>query len=422
MRKNIVYICFALVAMSSCTGEYLNPGTASEQQVITSQNGLLAMVNGLQQKFTTSRAGTIYAAVTADGLTTKQLKVLNAGNTDEVLLESGGSALINSNSIINNLWSQSHLTKANADIIIANANNAPDAGIKSGIVAFAHTYRALALGTLATFWEKAPIVVGQNATFNTREEVLKSAISSLETAANTIATTPPSTSFNSAVVGGINIGNTIQALLARYNLMLGNNDAALAAAKKVDLSVKSAFAFDDISPNPIFFSTFGNRNVTEPNADFGLSGAMAPAAEDGRRVFYYSSGGTKNLGNAGFYNANTMSIPVYLPGEITLIIAEANARKGNVVDAVASLNAVLTKSADAWGVTGKVSAYTGEQTQGAVLNEIYRQRSIELFLSGLRLEDSRRFGRAATERNRNWYPYPLSERNNNTSTPNDPAN
>lgn len=421
MKKNILYIGLAILSLSACTGEYLNPGTASEQQVVNSQTGLIAMVNGLQYKFTTSRAGAIYASITADGLTTKQLKVLNAGNTDEVLLESGGTALTNSNSIITNLWNQSHLTKANADIIIANSNNAPDAGIKSGILAYAHTFRALSLGTLATYWEQAPIQVGKNASFSKREDVLKEAIKSLETAASTLQSTPPTAAFTSSVVGSINIGNTVQALLARYNLMLGNYDAAIAAANKVNESVKSGFNFDDVNPNPIFFSTFGNRNVTEPTADFGLSAALAPAITDGRRVFYYSTGGSTNLGKASFFTSNTATIPVYLAGEMTLIKAEAYARKNNLADATAEVNKILTKKSDAWGVAAAGEAYAGEQTQAALLDEIYRQRCIELFLSGMRIEDSRRFGRPASERNRNFYPYPLSERNNNTSTPSDPA-
>jgi hypothetical protein len=49
-----------------------------------------------------------------------------------------------------------------------------------------------------------------------------------------------------------------------------------------------------------------------------------------------------------------------------------------------------------------------------------------MYMSSLKLEDSRRFdrpgaGTAGAERNRNWYPYPDSERNNNTNTPADPA-
>lgn len=409
-------------AMSACTGEYLNPGTASELQVINSQSGLIALVNGLQQKFTTSRAGVIYAAITADGLSTKQLRVLNAGNTDEVLLESGGQSLINSNGILNNLWSQAHITKSNADIIIKNANNAPDPAVRSGILAYAHTYRALSLGTLANYWEQAPIQVGANAKFSSRVDLLKEAITSLETAASTIAATPPSTSFTSSVVGSINISNTIQALLARYNLILGNNDAAIAAAGKVTETIKSGFNFDDVNPNPMFFNTFGNRNVTEPLADFGLTGTLVPASNDGRKAFYYSAGGTANLGRASFFTANNTSIPVYLFGEMLLIKAEAQARKGNLTEAVTELNKVLTKKSDAWGVVASGDVYAGNSTKDDILNEIYRQRCIELFLSGMRLEDSRRFGRPASERNRNFYPYPLSERNNNTSTPSDPAN
>ena len=57
---------------------------------------------------------------------------------------------------------------------------------------------------------------------------------------------------------------------------------------------------------------------------------------------------------------------------------------------------------------------------------MYKQRSAELYLSGQRLEDSRRFGRPAppanlAERSRNFYPYPQQERVNNPNTPADPA-
>jgi starch-binding outer membrane protein, SusD/RagB family len=74
------------------------------------------------------------------------------------------------------------------------------------------------------------------------------------------------------------------------------------------------------------------------------------------------------------------------------------------------------------------AGYTGAATKDAVLAEIYRQRCIELCNSGMRLEDSRRLGRpgpdqaaGVRERNRNFFPYPQTERDNNTSTPTDPA-
>jgi hypothetical protein len=59
------------------------------------------------------------------------------------------------------------------------------------------------------------------------------------------------------------------------------------------------------------------------------------------------------------------------------------------------------------------------------LLDIYQQRCIELYMSGLKLEDSRRFGRPGpgqpgAERSRNFYPYPTVERDNNPNTPPDP--
>ncbi|MEY3620470.1 MAG: hypothetical protein RLZZ391_836, partial [Bacteroidota bacterium] len=43
------------------------------------------------------------------------------------------------------------------------------------------------------------------------------------------------------------------------------------------------------------------------------------------------------------------------------------------------------------------------------------------YMSGLKLEDMRRFGRATTERKRNFFPYPFKERDGNPNTPADPS-
>ena len=72
-------------------------------------------------------------------------------------------------------------------------------------------------------------------------------------------------------------------------------------------------------------------------------------------------------------------------------------------------------------------AGTGEQTKEGLLIEVYKQRSAELFMTGLRFEDSRRFGRPSpptslAERSRNFYPYPDQERLTNPNTPTDPTN
>jgi len=431
MKKTLIYsLLFASMFLaSSCKDEYTNPSSANQDQATGSVSGLIAVANGIQFRYTIGRASPVYAAISANGLTTRELTVLNAGNTDEEFLRLGGANLQGANSVMSNLWNQSNLVKANADIILKSIGNVQDPGTKSGLTAYASIFKALSLGNLATYWEQAPIEVGENAKFSPRADVLKAAITTLESAATAVSANAPSAYFNSFIAPGIDIPNTIQALIARYAIMVGDNDKALAAAAKVDLTKKSAFSFDDITRNPIFDSTFGNRNVTEPiNRTFNLTGDLAMNVADKRATFYFqAANATFNSGRASFFTANNAQIPVYLPGEMTLILAEANARKGNVDAAITELNKVLTKKTDSWGIGADLPAYAGEKTATAVLTEIYKNRCIELYLSGLKLEDSRRFGRPAAgtstaERSRNWYPYPLSERDNNkANTPADPA-
>ena len=426
MKKTLIYSTLAawMLTVSSCEQkEYLNPSSASETQVITDVYGLISLANGLQYRYSVGGAGVTYSMISANGLTTKELLVLNAGNTDLDLLGKGSGNVQGNNAIVSNLWAQSHLTKSNADIILKNINVAADPALKSGLTAYASIFRALSLGALGEFWQQAPIGTATNIAFNTREEVLKEAITTLETAATAISATAPSADFTTRVVNSIDMPNTIQALIARYSLMLGDYDKALAAANKVDLTKKSAFNFDDVSQNPVFFNSFGNRNVTEPvNTSLGLPDALKPETGDKRVTFYTQTAApTRNLGT-GFFTSNTAQIPVYLPGEVTLIKAEVLARKGTIDAAVTELDKVRTKTTDVWGIGAALPAYTGAKDAASVLTEIYKNRGIELFMSGLKLDDSRRFGRPATERNRDWYPYPTNERQNNTSTPADPGN
>ncbi len=429
MKKllSFTFLLALLIVQNGCNQEYLNPSTASQPQVVSSTDGLITLCNGLQQRYSTGASqSVIYNSVAASGLTTRELVVLNAGNLDEDNLTKGGSNVSNINAVVRNLWTQSLLVKANAELILANTGIVTDAGTKSGIIAYASIFRALSLGTLGQFFQSAPIVVSENAPFMERAELFREAISTLEAAATQIASAPVSANFTGKIVPGIDIPNTIQALIARYALFVGDNDKALAAAAKVDLAKRSVFNFDDNTRNPVFEYSFGNRNVFEPtNATLGLTGELAPAAGDTRLAVYVRANPmmTQNRGT-GFFTANNAAVPVYLPGEMLLIQAEAYARKNDPTNAIAQLNRVLTKTPaqDPFGVGASLPAYSGPQTANAVLLEILRNRNIELAYSGFRLEDSRRFNRpgpgaANAERNRNFLPYPLTEQQNNTNAP-----
>jgi hypothetical protein len=231
----------------------------------------------------------------------------------------------------------------------------------------------------------------------------------------------------SRLPAGINIPNTLQALKARYSLYAGDYATALAAANMVDLSVKSGFNFDALVLNPVFESATSTNNVFQPvDSTLGLPPSLAPDLADKRIPFYVgiNTSIAPRYRINGFYATGTSQVPVYLPGEIMLIKAEAYARQTppDLANALVELNRVITKqpSADPWGVGAGLMPVV-LTTQAEILTEIYRQRSIELFMSGLKLEDMRRFNRPLTERKRNFFPYPFQERDNNTSTPADPT-
>ena len=158
------------------------------------------------------------------------------------------------------------------------------------------------------------------------------------------------------------------------------------------------------------------RNGLAPTPFFG---------SDPRVGFYITRVGG-NYPMKGFATNLTSSFPVYLPGEMSLIIAENQARQSQFPAAKTALDAVRTKTTDIFGIGASQPAYTGTMDAPSLLFDIYKQRRLELFMSGMELEDSRRFGRpapnaATEERNRNFYPYPFTERDNNINTPADPA-
>ena len=209
---------------------------------------------------------------------------------------------------------------------------------------------------------------------------------------------------------------------ARYALFLGNYSLALAEANLVNLAAKSTFNFSTVNLNPIFETVTSTNNVFAVKGDsLGLPTALKPDIGDKRIPFYVTNSYASKI--LGFGAASTTPWPVYLPGEMTLIKAEAYARQTtpDLVNALIELNKVVTKqpAADPFGV-GAGLLPKGVLTQAEILVEIYKNRCIELFMSGLKLEDMRRFARPTTERKRNLLPYPFLERDNNSNTPGDP--
>jgi hypothetical protein len=422
-----VLLMALLSSQYSCKKDFTNPAAATEDQVFNSPKGMTGVAIGLQRVYAAGRASNLYNRITTDGFLTRQLNIINQGNTAEYQLFQGGNAVDGTNSIISGLWTSSNKIIYDADLVLQNSDKIADKSYASGLIGYTTIFKALALGDLAMFWESIPKTIGNQVGFMSRTEGYTLAIQEIDKALAAINATPISAAFISNIPAGIDIPNTLQALKARYSLFTGNYTQALASANAVDLTKASAFTFNTVNLNPIFETATSTNNVYQPiDSTMGLPEGLQPAGTDKRVPFFIGvETALPRFRIKGFGASSTTPIPVYLPGEMTLIKAEALARQGtpDLTNALMELNKVVTKKAanDPFGVGADLPAIAGPLTQQELLALIYQQRTIELYLLGLRLEDMRRFSRPVAERKRNFLPFPFQERDNNPNTPADPA-
>jgi hypothetical protein len=421
----IAVIFTGIILPTGCTKDYTDPNRATDEQVFSSVKGLTGVATGLQRVYTLGRGSNLYNLVSINGLTTGEMFVVNPGNTGEVQIATGGTAVDGNNSMLTTFWTNLNKVVYDADNVITNAKTLADKNYASGLIAYSSIFKALSIGALSQFWEQVPAGIGVSVTFISRVDGFKKAISVIDEALAAISANPVSASFISNVPAGIDITNTLNALKARYSLFAGLYSQAQASANAVDLTKKSTFNFDALSLNPIFETATSTNNVVQvKDSTLGLAAPLQPALNDGRIPFYTSINTTilPRYRIKGFGDAAATAFPVYLPGEITLIKAECYARAStpDLVNGLAELNKVVTKTNDPFGVNANQPAILSVANAAELLDQIYRHRCIELYMSGLKLEDMRRFGRPTSERKRNLMPYPLRERDNNPNTPPDP--
>ncbi len=410
-----------LISETSCKKDYVSPSTVPINQAFSSPQAMAGIVVGLQRWYTVGRGSSLYNRVTMDGLLTNQLIVINQGNTSEYQLQLGAGNVDGTNTIAAGLWTTSNKIIFDADSLISSAAKLGDKAYASGIIVYANFFKALALGDLAMFWEKVPAGIGQNVSFVDRVQGFTKAIAAIDGALASINANPISATFLFNIPAGIDIVNSLHALKARYSLFIGNYPQALTEANAASLTIKSTFNFTTVNLNPIFETATSTNNVTAVSdiTTLGLPAGLQPDPADQRLPFYTTSAYASKI--KGFAATSTTSWPIYLPGEITLIKAEAYTRQNDLVNGLIELNKVVTKQPanDPYGVGAGLAPLAG-LTQAQILDQIYKHRCIELFMSGLKLEDTRRFGRPNSEKKRNFLPYPFLERDNNSNTPADP--
>ena len=435
VRFGLPALCLLLV-FTACETDFTNPNSPTDAQVLNSREGLLSLSAGIKQLYSVNGVRWL---VETPAITTREAGITTTFQ-NMIELEDGGTELPNFNSNVSGLWSTMLRVVNSSNELIAGAERVDlAADTRASIIAFANTMKGMALGGLAMHYEQIVVEpsLDNMATFVSRQDGFAAAIAALETAQSTLGSGPTET-FQTVILQGMDLPNTIDAMLARFHLYAGDFDEAIAAANAVDLSVTSVFDYDLMNANPIWTRVILNGTPNfKPRDNFGLpEDEFAIDSTDGRIAFYLTPDTLINQNGlpvenlAGFFATPTSAIPVYLPDEMRLIIAEAELRGNNDTDAaLTQINGVRTGT-DVYGLDANLDEYDGDTDVASLLEEIYFQRRLELFLTGQSLEDSRRFGRPepsgqarnyGEERNRNFYPYPELERNSNPNTPADPA-
>jgi hypothetical protein len=435
----IIFVLLICTAAFSCRKTYENPVEPSVEELVKTQDGIVEIIVGIKNRFAVNSNlgnGALYNAITANGFSTFELTLKPGGNQDLNQLSVGKQNLATNNVVIKDLWSNCMLINYHCSLILANIQNVQDPVLRDNIKKYANLYKALSIGTLVNCWAKVPVNPNPDvdADFVDSTDALKVCNLLLNEAAK-LPNTLPGQPYLNRLGSEINLANVINALGARYYTMRREYDSAIVKAALVNLSPgnassRSVFIFNNLNPNPLFNTGFNGAFGYTASPNFGLKDPLKPDASDTRTRFYTSNQPAPGAQfGYGFGKTISDAIPFYMPGEMLLIQAEAYTRKGDYVNGKKFLDSVLKKTPvqDVFGVGAGLPVYSGPLNETALLREIYKNRCIELYMSGLKLSDSRRFTRPGPndpneERNRNYYPYPLAERSGNPKTPADPSN
>jgi starch-binding outer membrane protein, SusD/RagB family len=424
MQKRFVAALLGGVALVGCNLDRTNPNAPTEQATLSAADGVIAVAIGMQARYGAASGAFVYAS----GLLTEELGAVSAALVTISDAESGIVPF--GANLVADFWNGEYRTIKSANDLIANAPNATlDPGTRNGVLALAYLMKAGAIGELVQGFKQVALdgLDTPTPTFVDRNVALARALALLDSA-DVEFTKGVSTQFTGTVAGrSYNVPNTIRAYRARFQRLLGNHQAALTAADAVDRRVFSLLTFTDVSPNPMFTLSSGSSGVLPRD-----SWRLAAAANDQRIGFHVAVAAVTGrigtpLDNFAQFATRTGALPAYYPDEVLLIKAEALANLNQLAAAQAALDSVRTDCPGQGLVTTDpgacLTALSGSLSRDALLAEIYANRRIELFGTGLRWEDTRRLGTVGAGQlgKRCWLPYPIGERNANPlNVPADP--
>ncbi len=419
----------AAASLAACSLDLQNPNSPTEAQVTSNVDGVIALATGLQARYATSYGNFAYTA----GLVTDEFASTSAALISISDAEQGAVPL--GTGIADAVFNSVYRTVRTADDLLAGADALSaqlDPATRSGLKALAWTLKAEALGEALQSYQRIPVqTFGITApTYVNRSQALPIVRALLDSAAATVAATPPGTFFNGSILTpGVNLSNVIQMFRARYARMAGDQATALSAANLVGrtgIAALSVLTFPAPTVNP-YANVTGGTNGIAVRRQWRTS--MLPQDQ---RFAYFVVPSTTLTGRIGAlldpfsrWASPQAPLPVYMPDEALLIKAEALVSQGSLAAAQAALDSVRTDCTGGRGIDDPkacLPALTGQLTQAELLAEIYTQRRYELLGTGHRWEDARRQNAVRgptaapavpSQGQRCWLPYALGDRNAN---------
>lgn len=396
-----------------CDLDLNDPNFPTEEVVFGDGQNLLAIGVGIQAEMAELMGPHIFVT----SLLTDEMGAGSASFPNFQAADRGDEVLDATQYMSEQPWTSAYRVVKLADDLLGAVPTANlQSATKSGLLALARLFKGMAFGQLATLYTQAPVDVGianPAPSFVPRAQLLADAIALLEAANDELAALAPSTEFTTSVQApGFDLAVTIDAMLARYNLMAGNLAAAAAAAERVPEQARSEFRFSANDPNSVFTVMYNSGNAWQLRARQLL---RLDAEEGDARVAFWVTpatiaGANFTLDDLTQYRSASEPFPIFLSDEMKLIRAEVLARQDQLDGARALINEVRTQCpapAPAEPAACLPAKTAGElPTQAAVLEEILSQRRYELFLQGLRLDDLRRFD---APRKYDFVPLPRSE-------------
>ncbi len=417
----------ALVAgVGACELDLTNPNSPPEELVLTTPDGIIALAVGMQGQFAGTGVGTglLLNVVRAHGLVTDELSTTSRALAADRSLVTG-LGVDGTLGVVTGPYTNAFRVTRSAEELLENAPTAGlSVGTLAGINAVARTYKAMALGNIIQLYQQVPVTATLEANpLQPRAIVLDTVLALLEQARASLGSVAAAdlAEFNTRVAIGYNLGDVVNAMLARYYLIDGQYQQAFDAAARVSLARLNVFQYNDPLRNPLW--GYGQFNLDYVRASNEFVVEADPS--DQRPAFWLRTdqatvaGSPGTLRNIRQYADRNAAFPIYLPDEMRLIQAEALTRQGQYVAAATLVNAVRTQCTPSatFGNFAEPTACmaalpaTSLDSEAELLAEIAYQRRYELFLQGVRWEDIRRFGPAVAgdTPSLTWFPLPASE-------------